>query len=584
MLNSQIGAETDAYVEVRQCLRGPEMLKKHAAKHFSSRPVRSGMWFLAPKEILDSIQYLETLDIYEEFFSYHPNCDIRTRDFVAIKLSADHIKDQSEKIVMSSYRWNDVKGVGRADKEYEIPANYGWFLSLLKEEQKVGWIDFVANIGVNVPTEATIEYMSGLYAELPIAGSWLYSLLSLQEGLKRGWIYQESAFGRLHTNCLQSLFKELRGLGITYLNRGDEESCHVYFKGCQELASLLVRRGISGSTSFPEESIWQEKSRAYYRKYGGADGKIWSGGLSKLLRERRVDPVPDTEERESCDIERFFDIYGGRYYIGAICVDFFTMPEEEYCEFLPDFQARICEPLVSAFSNATTFLTKFNDSILRAYVASELTYESDRDVAVTNVARYILRKLGQDMSAVDLLAFLWKRTAELVSQGIYVNFASEVNYDIMKNPKGFDKLMLGGTFIKQKTNNENEFQYYFRDLEDKKIHMTDSEDKMIQSSVRQHPCMRIKGLKVIDDLVEYDPEEKHDGRFRSYGVNGDNNLVELLYCTTPMISKTQLDVMIVATKKGRDVGKVYGLCMSKKRSAVPLPRRDVFFYGPLKEV
>ena len=46
-----------------------------------------------------------------------------------------------------------------------IPANYFRFLEHIREHRLVLWMDWMANVGVNVPVPETIAYMGRLYAE-----------------------------------------------------------------------------------------------------------------------------------------------------------------------------------------------------------------------------------------------------------------------------------------------------------------------------------------------------------------------------------------------------------------------------------
>ena len=78
-----------------------------------------------------------------------------------------------------------------------IPANYSGFLEHVRDHRQIGWIDWIANNGVNVPALVTVNYMGMLYAESIAIGSWMHSIDTLKVALSRDWIFQELAFGEL---------------------------------------------------------------------------------------------------------------------------------------------------------------------------------------------------------------------------------------------------------------------------------------------------------------------------------------------------------------------------------------------------
>jgi len=136
-----------------------------------ARKPRSGMWFLIHKEEIHNIDYEEIHDVYSDFFKDHPNKTASLRDFLTIKLSIQQARKQHDRIRMSSYRWKDVKGLRKNDEKYEIPGNYNWFLNFIRKGKFIGWIDFVANVAVAVPTQEVINYMGELYAEFISVGN-----------------------------------------------------------------------------------------------------------------------------------------------------------------------------------------------------------------------------------------------------------------------------------------------------------------------------------------------------------------------------------------------------------------------------
>jgi hypothetical protein len=67
----------------------------------------------------------------------------------------DHI------IRMSSYRWAGTKPVVQPGTEANAcPNNFTWFLQKIHLQKQIGWLDFIANIGVYCPTSIFINYMA----------------------------------------------------------------------------------------------------------------------------------------------------------------------------------------------------------------------------------------------------------------------------------------------------------------------------------------------------------------------------------------------------------------------------------------
>ena len=63
------------------------------------------------------------VDIYAEFLSKHPNGIPFAAEFVAICLDEAGIKSKASVVRMSSYRWQDVAGVGEGGDQFSIPSN-----------------------------------------------------------------------------------------------------------------------------------------------------------------------------------------------------------------------------------------------------------------------------------------------------------------------------------------------------------------------------------------------------------------------------------------------------------------------------
>lgn len=547
----------------------------NAALSFAKRPVRSGMWFVCHKDILSSIECEESVDFFVEFFSLHPNCDTRVKDFVAIKLSPAQLDKQKARTRISSYRWVNVKGVGE-ESEYAIPQNYGWFLDFIKANKQIGWMDFMANVAINVPTPVTLEYMGQLYAEQTVVADWLMSLDSLDKALPRGWIFQESAFGTLDASCTASLFADMRKLGLQYLKRGDEPSCVALLKAGRLLAKLFERRGITSANSFAKGSPFRLKTTEYFKTNGGkTNDKEWAAALPAILRERRIGARADSANAEAAIVKKCDRIYGGRIALGLIIVDFFTSSESDYIKNLKEFKERLCTPITPGIPNAAQFIRTFQISLLRAFLSSQLTYEVDRINAVTTVATSILRSLGTNMSGSQLMEYLWDINAKAWGNPQSSSyFASEVNADLMRNPVGIKVLKLGGTFVSTIENTADKFGYRYASFDGKEIDVVETRTGMISSAVINNMSMRVAGIKIAEDLVG--PSSHTDGTFSSAGYNGDGTPVEFLICTAPP-GGHNVNVVFVASKQS---GRIFALCLTKRSQQAPdakRPRRDVCF-------
>ena len=184
--------------------------------YLHGRPVCSGIWFICHQDSASLFPYEESVDIYETFFKVHPNGSEFVKGFLAVRITDTSILEHSRSICMSSYRWANVKPVQQVlpagvEVDFSCPDNYMWFLEHIRKEKKLGWMDFVANVGVNCPTGSVIEYMGGLYAKFPTLGWWTLDLETFEVARTRGWIFQEMTFGSLEEFGLRALFKQLRG-------------------------------------------------------------------------------------------------------------------------------------------------------------------------------------------------------------------------------------------------------------------------------------------------------------------------------------------------------------------------------------
>ena len=254
--------------------------KASAHSSLQNRPKRSGMWFVVDNRIVPSIEFEETINIHEEFFRRHPNGSEATKGIVAVKLSEAMIDRQLHRIRMSSYRWFDVSGVPPSG-ECPIPRNYNWFLERVKDDGYIGWMDFIANVGVNCNVEEVIKYMGGLYARLPTLGAWMYDIERLDEAMYRGWIYQETAFGALDEGGCRHLFALVRKTFVAmHDGEKDAKALDALFRATSVLGKLIHRRGFE----FFRDRNPLFKSFTFDRyEYGGSH---WVTGIRQVVAPR----------------------------------------------------------------------------------------------------------------------------------------------------------------------------------------------------------------------------------------------------------------------------------------------------------
>ena len=89
------------------------MTEKNHLSSLNNRLVRSRMWFICQKENLNLFQYEEVINLYDEFFRFHPNgyLDV-TMDYLVIKFSDEMMVNKQLMLIrMNSYRWAGVKPV-----------------------------------------------------------------------------------------------------------------------------------------------------------------------------------------------------------------------------------------------------------------------------------------------------------------------------------------------------------------------------------------------------------------------------------------------------------------------------------------
>ena len=385
------------------------------------------MVFVVHRTRLASVKYTgEPIEIYDEFWVHHPHGKHPLlSEFVAITLTDKQVDEQLEDIRLSSYRWKDIKGVGVVDEEgqhqYQTPGNFGWFLELCKAHGWIGWIDFISNIVVNLPAAHTVSYMGELYAKCTVVPQGLNEQAALVEAMGRAWVFQETAFGPLDKDGVRRLLECVRALGER-VRAGDEKVLLGEFaEAADGVARLLNRRGWEGFL------VAEGAELTTGDDYVPSDTK---GKNAEVMADILVQRVGRVAEEERLTQTQLFEesayprnwvlyqqvvnmvkkvvVYSG-WATSSHVLDYFTRPAA----------ANLAEPLVpkllttnrhEACETVDAFLDTFGLSILKAYGTLEVTFETDRAVAVTEVARSMLATHHKvKVDAVELLRMAWVR-------------------------------------------------------------------------------------------------------------------------------------------------------------------------------
>ena len=381
--------------------------QREAMEQFLARPERSGKWFIAHRDTVHSIDHQARCDIWSEFLSHHPNGSRTWSAFVLLQLTDLQLERQSDRVRVSSYRWRDVRGVGPDGTAYQIPGNCGWFLEYLQQHKLLGWVDWVANMGANVPITETLGYMGALYARHVVTGEWLFGLHTLESALSRGWIVQEQSFGPLDPIGVKHMLKELRDLGLRWLKRRVQTATLVKF--CNIVAQLLVRRGYKhGTGSLPPQL--ERRNYLFYQNHypHGQDGYTRAGCVTLVASRRHVWEDPGCD-----DIRTLMREMDARSYNmpSMNLLDVVTIPASDDKTFslcIRELEGWLCVPSCARVTDFDTFTAKFHEGTIRAYLQSELTVESDRQMAITSVARSITSiNLNQKLDACQFIAIMW---------------------------------------------------------------------------------------------------------------------------------------------------------------------------------
>lgn len=341
------------------------------------------MWFVVAKKDADAVDFDDQRPLMDpSVFDGHPNTLPIVEEFLCIRLTLSQLEAQSSRIRICSYRWSDP---ATSDRGHTFPSNYGWFLKHIAELSLIGWVDFMSNICVGLPSSVTVSYMGMLYARFDVCPEYLLDPSKIGEAMTRGWIFQESAFGALDrymvTNIATALSK------VDQAKQCQEETT-TYFYICMKISELMDRRGygVEFAKAFQEEEKDDEQ----------------------VELKKRISPwtewfPPYTKWEET--LQKFGD-HAQKCYDDALAME--VNPDYSFClqhvvynaanMTREDLTSWLCNHLnevaTGDLMTVESFFDRYCLSLVQAYLGSQLTDESDRDVAVTSVAIEVLSSIS----------------------------------------------------------------------------------------------------------------------------------------------------------------------------------------------
>lgn len=390
---------------------------------YEGRPQHTGKWFVAHvkvvEELVNDVNLIGApINIWDNFFSRHPVGDEYCKNFVAISLDEKDVKKLHEKIRLASYRWEDIKGVGHDGSAYHAPSNYLWFLHFLEKKRVLGWMDFMANIVVNCPGGETVAYMGSLYADYRTVSHWMLDPLRLEPALKRGWIFQETAFGAFDSGAISNILKQMRELAKSSLSSNISkskqsriQSCTTFLSIAKNLSQLLDRRGyyaLAQTTPFLSER--------QYDYYHNLDKFGFIANVARLVVDRVLGDDKEFDEDFHSVAEDFVQQGYDKGYTAMfhIC-DLFTDEDDE--NFQVAYKVIKMLLITKTWSHASSVEELFEnigDPLLAAFSGLEVTYESDRDNALTQVAKAIVAdSYGKELSHKEFCHGVWVGAADI---------------------------------------------------------------------------------------------------------------------------------------------------------------------------
>uniref|UniRef100_A0A7S4C495 Uncharacterized protein n=1 Tax=Chrysotila carterae TaxID=13221 RepID=A0A7S4C495_CHRCT len=398
-----------------------------AADFYVDRPAHSGKWFIIHKSHRAEFEFEEACDIWAQFFAVHPNASEYLKQFEAVKLCDDQIVKQRNRIRLSSYKWEDVKGVscGGVDK-FAIPSNYTWFLQVLEKYHYIGWMDFMANVVVNVPTGETVDYMGELYSQSVVIADWMFDTSKLSPAMSRAWIFQEMTFGAMDESGVMSLLSKVRELG-QQVRTGDVDCLlNQFVPLANAFGELLLRRGYENVVA-QRGGDTLRTFKVYARGYRSRVARQVADQLVRRLGGACEYVANDADEIKTWKRDNYhadWDLFDSIVQLlhkqviprgsqpAVHLLDYYTLPAGQQGENTNVMEPYVLELLLGpAYAGCADFdrvKKQFGQSLVLAYASCAATFEIDRDDAITQVARSVSRSFGEVLNAEAMLAAAWR--------------------------------------------------------------------------------------------------------------------------------------------------------------------------------
>mmetsp|Transcript_24378 Transcript_24378/g.30652 ORF Transcript_24378/g.30652 Transcript_24378/m.30652 type:complete len:563 (+) Transcript_24378:25-1713(+) len=430
-------------------------------RFYESRPERSGMWFIAHKALAEEIikesdEIVEVVDVWDEFFSMHPVGVEYCKNFVVLMLSEEYIKQHREKIRVASYRWEDIKGIGKDGSQYCAPSNYVWFLQWLENNSVMGWMDFFANIVPNVSGKTTVAYMGRLYMSYKTVSHWMLDPLRLGPALGRGWIFQETAFGAFDSSAISKVLDQMREWALaslasksTHSKKVRVEYCLKFCEHSEHLSKLLDRRGYYAEAQ--GTPFLSERQYDYYRylsDYGMHDN-VAELVVNRVMGEDGDASTYDELYDKVSDhvLKGYSNGYTAMYHL---CDLFTDTDDEKFSVAYETIHRLLTEKSWTKASTAEDFFEKIGDPLFAAYSSLEVSYQSDRNDAVTQVAKTIVEAdYGQRMNHEAFCRAVWVGAANICLQtpGTIGTTVLMFNKDIPDGNRFIGGVSVSGAFL-----------------------------------------------------------------------------------------------------------------------------------------
>ena len=370
------------------------------------------------------------------------------------------------------------------------------------------WMDWMANVGVNVPVSEVVGYMGSLYADNIVLGDWMHDLDNLVVAGSRAWIFQvvaalphrsahlaapssaccshlaaqEMSFGDLDQEAMGGLFEQLRqrGRAVSQIPFGDIRASRIgkyrmrrndlednavikaYLLGCGAMAALLTRRAFG---TVAEGCQWYQRTTTHAEPHLmllnlGANQESASAMEAEAQAELPcVDVATWGRLIVICSAQKSeaFEVLNAN--------NTFDWTHEPWEANRPELLKLVCATPYHSCKSLDELVQRYAHGLLGAALGCLVTFESDRLEAVTSVLRAIARKKFQvELSAEELLSRVWQ-----IVLTDKTNFAvAKVNAPTLSGSSSvvLGPLQLHGTQITYSTNDPYKLQCHYTAADD----------------------------------------------------------------------------------------------------------------------